>query len=105
MRSCGGEPTVTCRSDAPLSTIVFSSWCSVIACAGGGCAACGFAGDEGDATDMLFSFSLFRRLSSFVRSVGGGDAGDLVGRRGPLADLGDARHAQRAHAAPDRLRL
>src|SRR5262245_20288239 len=81
MRSWGGEPVVRWRSDAPFSTIAFSSCLrlTVVAVA--------FVAGA--------SMGLVRRR----------DAGDLVEGAGPLADLGDAGHAQGAHATADGLGL
>src|SRR3569623_268300 len=79
MRSWGGEPVVMCRSDAPLSTIAFNSWGRVI---------------DWGACAVAMTSSVRRR-----------DARDLVERGHALTDLRDARHAQRAHAALDRLAL
>src|SRR5512145_260434 len=80
MRSWGGEPVVTWRSEAPFSTIAFRSWCRF-------------------ATGQPFDLPLS------TRSVGRGAGGwglELV-RRGVPDRLGEAGHAglhlgERGHA-------
>src|SRR3954462_2366143 len=76
-----------CRSEAPFSTIALSScWRLTVGCV----------------TPVPLP-CVPSKLAP--RSVRGGDAGDLVERAGPLANLGDAAHAQGAHAVADGLVL
>src|SRR5262245_5433399 len=75
MRSCGGEPVVMWRSEAPFSTIALSSWCK------------------------------FGTWCPLPVDVGGGVSHDLLDGGRARLQLGDARHAQGLHTEPDRLVL
>src|SRR4051812_19875303 len=75
MRSCGGEPVVMWRSEAPFSTIALRSWCR------------------------------FGTVVSLANGVGSGVAHHFLDGGHADLELRDARHAQRLHAEANGLAL